>query len=603
MKVIGRPPLRQRRRRAWRRALLTLAVVIAAGLGALALYGREIATRVLTVTLENAGVPPDRIEIRQFGLTAIELGPVQLGGPDGPSLSGIAAGWSLPSLIGRRLTFLRLEGLRAHARVDDGAFAIQGLPQGEGAGGAVALPIDRLEIAGAEIDISAGEIKIAAAADITLSGSANDIQGSARIDARVAGAGPDPIHIVASLPQAQLRSRADGMEVSLAGASVALPDYDAELSAIDATASTTGATLALKLAAELNDRAAAKRIAPLRLALDGARDNDTFKMSGSIANTDKALDIKLTGQHAIAAKRGTLDISAAPLVFEAEGRQPVDLFPIVGAQLQRVSGTINARGQLGWGTVLTSKADIVVKDFAFESAVTGLSDLNGALALTSVLPPRTAGSQHFTAKLQVAGLPDGAVDLRFTLPGDNRLRIDKGSFSLAGGSLEVANITLGQGQPVEGELGIRGLDLATLLGVIDVDGLSGSGTIDGRVPVRVDDSGVAILAGRLGSKGPGIVRYTGTALPDTGGGANDSIKLVRQALSDFRYTEMTLTLDRGTAGDGSLLVNLKGSNPAVLENHPFVFNIKLETNFDKLATILLSGYAAAEGLMRGAASR
>jgi hypothetical protein len=48
---------------------------------------------------------------------------------------------------------------------------------------------------------------------------------------------------------------------------------------------------------------------------------------------------------------------------------------------------------------------------------------------------------------------------------------------------------------------------------------------------------------------------------------------------------------------------LKGSNPAVLENHPFVFNIKLETNFDKLATILLSGYAAAEGLMRGAVGR
>ena len=580
--------------------LLALAVVIAAGLGALALYGREIATRVITVALENAGVPPDRIEIRQFSLTAIEIGPVQLGGPDGPAVAGIAAGWSLPSLLNRRLTFLRLEGLRVRARVDDGAFAIQGLPQGEG--GAVALPIDRLEIAGAQIDVTAGEIKIVAAADATLSGSASDIQGSGKIDARVTGAGPDPIHIVATLPQAQVRPRADGMDISLAGAHVALPDYDAELAAIDATAS-TGVALALKLTAELNDRAAVKRIAPLRLALDGARDKDNLKMSGAVASVDKALDIKLTGIHTLATKHGTLDISAAPLIFEPDGRQPADLFPIVGAPVQRVSGTINARGQIGWGGAMTSKADIVVKDVAFESAVTKLSDLDGTLTLNSVLPPRTAGSQHFTAKLQVAGLSDGAVDLRFTLPGDNRLRIDKGSFSLAGGSLEVINITLGPGQPVVGELGIRGLDLATLLSVIDIDGLSGSGTIDGRVPVRVDESGVAILAGRLGSKGPGTVRYTGTALPDTGGGANDSVKLVRQALSDFRYTEMTLTLDRGTGGDGSLLVNLKGSNPAVLENHPFVFNIKLETNFDKLATILLSGYAAAEGLMRGAVRR
>lgn len=600
MKILGRPPLRQRRRRAWRRVLLALAVVIAAGLGALALYGRDIATRVITVALENAGAPPDRIDIRGFSLTQIALGPVQIGGAMGPSVAAIAAGWSLPSLLGGRLTFLRLDGLRVHAILNDGALVIHGLPQGEGTvGGPMALPIDRLEISGAEIDMVAGDIKIVALAEATLSGGAREIVGGGKIDARVTGVGAVPVHVIATVPQAQIRPRVGGMDIFVAAASLVLPDREVDMSAIEATVN-TGATHTLKVTAELNDRATARRVAPLRLVLDGTGDKDSLKMSGSIASVDKALHLKLTGHHALDKKHGTLEINAETLRFEADGRQPVDLFPILGDHVQRVTGQIDVRGQLGWGSAVTSKMDIVVKDVGFDSAVTSVGGLNGALALASLLPLRTAGSQHFSAKLKVAGLPDGDVDLRFTLPGNNRLHIDRAAFALAGGSLEIANITLGQGQSVAGELLIRGLDLAALLGVIDVDGLSGSGRIDGRIPVRVDETGVAILSGKLGSKGPGVVRYTGSALPETAG---ESIKLVRQALSDFHYTEMSLTLDRGAGGDGSLLVNLKGANPAVLENHPFVINIKLETNFDKLATILLSGYAAAEGLMRGALRR
>src|SRR5262245_55178576 len=110
MKVLGRPPLRQRRRRTWRRVIAALALLLVVAAGALVIYGRDIATRAITVALEQAGVPPDRIEIKRLGLTEIELGPVQLGGANGPSVTGIAAGWSLASLLSKRLSFVRIEG-------------------------------------------------------------------------------------------------------------------------------------------------------------------------------------------------------------------------------------------------------------------------------------------------------------------------------------------------------------------------------------------------------------------------------------------------------------------------------------------------------------
>ena len=85
--------------------------------------------------------------------------------------------------------------------------------------------------------------------------------------------------------------------------------------------------------------------------------------------------------------------------------------------------------------------------------------------------------------------------------------------------------------------------------------------------------------------------------------AKRALSMTREALADFHYSGLTLALDRSPSGDGSLLVGLKGNNPAVLDGHPFDINIRLDANFDRLATIFLSGYAAAEGLLRSAAGR
>ena len=41
-------------------------------------------------------------------------------------------------------------------------------------------------------------------------------------------------------------------------------------------------------------------------------------------------------------------------------------------------------------------------------------------------------------------------------------------------------------------------------------------------------------------------------------------------------------------------VYLKGANPAVLEGYPFVFNINLESNFDRLADLLRQGIDIAD---------
>src|SRR6266851_3379756 len=200
---------------------------------------------------------------------------------------------------------------------------------------------------------------------------------------------------------------------------------------------------------------------------------------------------------------------------------------------------------LSWGgRDPTTRLVLLLNGIGFEGGLAGVSNLDGKVTFASLVPLRTADAQHLTANLRIASLPPGPLDLRFGLPGRDRLAVDRVTLGLAG---------------------------------------------------------VTIAGGRLGATGPGVVRYTGAGLPEaiTGaqGKAGDALTLTRQALADFHYSGLTLALDRSPSGDGSLLVGLKGNNPGVLDGHPFEINIRLDANFDRLATIFLSGYAAAEGLL------
>jgi hypothetical protein len=185
--------------------------------------------------------------------------------------------------------------------------------------------------------------------------------------------------------------------------------------------------------------------------------------------------------------------------------------------------------------------------------------------------------------------------------------IDAATFGLAGGTLSLAALSLQRDQPLDTALDINSVDIGAVLTLIGIDGLSGSGALDGRIPVHIDPAGVTISGGLLNASGPGVVRYNGAGLPDAiteaQGKAGDALTLTREALADFHYTALRLTLDRAASGDGSLLIGLKGSNPAVLDNHPFDINIRIEANFDRLAALFLSGYTAADELLRHAASR
>lgn len=339
-----------------------------------------------------------------------------------------------------------------------------------------------------------------------------------------------------------------------------------------ATASVTiGSTAPLALQADLPHVTLAAPDRPLRLDVTGGKLTSPGRR-GALGNVDA---------------RVTATVDRIEVTATATGADGV-------------TGSLVLTGSLSQGAGRPqSSLSLTLKGIGIPGDLASVSGVDGQIQLAGLSPPRSATPQSITGMMTIAPLPPGRFTVTAGLPGDGSLRLEAARLDLAAGTLSLPPLTLAAGQPVATVLGLQAVDLAVILPLLGIDGLGGTGILDGPIPVRIDPSGVAISDGHLVARGPGILHYTGSALPDAvPGSAATTVSLLRQALADFHYTSLALTLDRAASGAGSLVIALKGANPAVLGNYPFALNIRVEADFDRLAALLLSGYDSANGMLR-----
>ena len=601
------PPKGRRRRmpRVLCTVLLVLLVLASIAIAAVVLRGRELAEEFIGAAAARSGAEIHGLKVESVGLTGLVLGPLRLGGAEGPSASNVRIEWRLSGLLRGQLHRVRVEDLQFGLALHDGEFAISGLPAMGASNGGLPLKARHVEVPRARIRFATelGSAAVSLAASMSWSDDGEAI-GNATFDALILPTNGPNVRLSAAVPALRLARDDQRLKIEAMGAELESPTHGIVLSGIAVTGLVAPDATSATLQAEMRDLSAPAGWRPLKIALDGHRTGGELSISGRAQTPDRALTATIRGRHNLTTERGTVTIEVAPIRFKPGERQPSDFLPGLASGPNLVGGSISGRSTLSWhGRDLAQSHIVILDDVRFESGITQVSALNGRLMFDSLVPLRTQAPQRLRADVRIASLPSGPFELLFSLSEGTRLRISEANYAIAGGMLALAGVTVESGRPVDAALEIRAVDLGTLLRLIGVDSLSGSGALDGRVPVHVAASGVAINNGRLAAKGSGIVRYTGAGLRDaiaaTDVAAGDTLKLLQEALTDFHYTELTMTLDRSVAGDGSLLVHLKGANPAVLDGHPFNLNIRLDANFDRLATILLDGYAAAKELLEG----
>jgi hypothetical protein len=305
-----------------------------------------------------------------------------------------------------------------------------------------------------------------------------------------------------------------------------------------------------------------------------------------------ALALTLSGRHTIASGRGRAEVELAPLTFAPGGLQPRTLAPASAAVVSEVAGTVGLRGSIGWGGGAEVAADLslLLEELAFTSGPARFSRVNGVVELDRLWPPSTPPGQQLAIGLVDLGLPLTRGVVAFQLLPEGALAVERLRWDFAGGTVGAAPFRVGSAaSAILVTLNAERLDLAQLFALTRLDGLSGDGTISGTLPLRISGAEAVIEGGELSALGPGWLRYRSDGVPAALQAGGENVSLLLQALENFRYEALRITLDGRTDAEMDIGLHVKGANPDVYDGYPIDFNLNLE---GELANILRSGVAS-----------
>ncbi|MCQ8181752.1 YdbH domain-containing protein [Methylomonas sp. SURF-1] len=238
------------------------------------------------------------------------------------------------------------------------------------------------------------------------------------------------------------------------------------------------------------------------------------------------------------------------------------------------SGQIAATWQIYWQAQLKrGKADINVSDLALTAGPARLlhSDIHVAV------PDLGAGSGELSARIRTLELGDGLngrdleIDAAYREP---ELNLKRARLAIFGGELELAPATFDIGQmPLALTLQARQIDLAQLLASLHHPQLSGTGSVDGELPLTLATGSIELQNGTLFGTRPGTLRYLSPA---------DDGNLAFQALRNLVYHRLQAQLNYQPNGDYRIGLRLEGHNPEVLSGHPLAFNLNISGQLPEL---------------------
>ncbi len=333
-------------------------------------------------------------------------------------------------------------------------------------------------------------------------------------------------------------------------------------------------------------------LSPLRLDARIDAETSGLDVVGTLkmASSPKAV-LDFAGRHDIEADEGVLDLKLAPLTFGAGQIQPRDLSPMLDGVIEEAEGEIALDGQISWQDGrLVSDLAFLIDELGFTIGPARLSRINSVIRFDGLIPPTTPKDQLLSIGLLDVGLPltDGLVSMQ--LQPDGQLSVDQLTWRLADGQIRARPFTFGSDvRDLTLMLTVEQLDLDRLLGLMPLDDLMGEGRLDGTLPLRIGEA-AAIDGGELAAISPGILRYTPSSAPGVLQAGGESVRLMLQALENFRYEALKITLDGRTDGATAIGLHLKGTNPDLYESHPVEFNLNVEGNLANLVQTNLDNY-------------
>lgn len=379
--------------------------------------------------------------------------------------------------------------------------------------------------------------------------------------------------------------------VSVAGLDLRDVTLEAGLAEGDPTASLAG--ILDVLPGETAALAARSPLRPYRLSLTAApaEQDGRLALSAELRDVGNTLLAVAQGSLDLADGSGRASVRVPRQVFDPAALKPEHLHGLLGTFAHDVTGAIAVDGTLRWDAQgLRPDLKLLLQDVGLKQGFVTLTRMNGVVNLTGLDPLRTPPGQQVSVAAIDAGLPLLDAVASFEIARDTLL-LDAASAKLADGTIRARPtaipLSLDQGTAI---LDVHGLRLAPLVDLAGIEGLRARGQLAGTVPLRFAGGDVIIDNAVLETTRPERVAYAPAEVPGALSGGGESVGLVLEAMEDFHYSRLRLTVDGRASGQMTVKLHIAGSNPGFYDGYPVEFNLSVSGELAKAVQAGLSGY-------------
>ncbi|MGD2132941.1 MAG: YdbH domain-containing protein [Maricaulaceae bacterium] len=351
--------------------------------------------------------------------------------------------------------------------------------------------------------------------------------------------------------------------------------YDAAGAIVDGSATLTSA--------RYQDTAPLARFAAATLSAQAAIDAGVATGALEVVDMQGRELARADFRHALAEGAGEAAFATPDFAFARRGYQLSDVFPVLQGVIVDASGGARASGAMAWSDAgLSGEAEISLDDLSFDTRYGRIEGLDTRFEIADLFGLRTGAPQEVRVALIDSGAPLQNGVFSIELPGGAAVRIVDGRFPFAGGELLVEPAEIRWGEPEPGfDLVVEEVDLEALNALLRPPNLYVTGVVNGRLPIVARERSVYIVGGELISTGAGLIAYTGRKPSEVEARA-ESIELAFDALENFHYDQLRMTLDGDVAGWLDIGFHFDGHNPDVYDGYPFVFNLNASAEFAAL---------------------
>jgi hypothetical protein len=321
-----------------------------------------------------------------------------------------------------------------------------------------------------------------------------------------------------------------------------------------------------------------------KLALDTRFEmrDGSIDFDNEFANPNRELVIEINGEHNLSNSTGRAELRLHAIDFDPGQLQPATLFPLLYDLLTETSGSVDLLGSIGWNADgMHGKAEVGVRDISATAALATFAHMNGVIELDATgatLPNQTLWIDRVNFGLE---LTDGLIQIR--MESLEITAIESASWKFAGGELTTAGEFDPRSENWETSLLIKDVDLAQLLELVDLKGLSGSGTLDGELPIVFAGNEIEIRGAALRSSGEaGFIRFR----PDAGtariAAADEQFATTLSVLENFHYDQIVLEINGPALGEVEIRIRLVGRNPDHEDGYPVDFTLSVKSRLSDL---------------------